>query len=331
MAIALGWIAGIGLHMGDYSRSEETSSAAVAIFEELGDESGAMTERNSLANTLLASGRVERAREIYDEVMSFFIASGDNYAHVPMVNRAMVATWQGDDATAGRLIEELYSFADRLDNPEIRAWTAVVEGDLAAFFDDVDRMEDAFRRALEYSLDAGNRLLEGWSYTGLADVARNRGEYERAHELLRTAEIAGAESGAASIDWVGFVTRIDLAADQRDSAAFAEALSRLLESALTWGDTRTLAMSALGYGLEIRGHDPVNAARLLGLHAAAFEKDRLARRPRHEKLFRDAHDELEESLGEEAFQAAWDEGAAISPLDVMSLMPNVELPSLAET
>jgi hypothetical protein len=90
-------------------------------------------------------------------------------------------------------------------------------------------------------------------------------------------------------------------------------------------------MSALGYGLEIRGHDPVNAARLLGLHAAAFEKDRLARRPRHEKLFRDAHDELEESLGEEAFQAAWDEGAAISPLDVMSLMPNVELPSLAET
>lgn len=331
MAIALGWIAGIGLHMGDYSRSEETSGAAVAIFEELGDESGAMAERNSLANTLLASGRVERAREIYDEVMSFFIASGDNYAHVPMVNRAMVATWQGDDATAGRLIEELYSFADRLDNPEIRAWTAVVEGDLAAFFDDVDRMEDAFRRALEYSLDAGNRLLEGWSYIGLADVARNRGEYERAHELLRTAEIAGAESGAASIDWVGFVTRIDLAADQRDSAAFAEALSRLLESALTWGDTRTLAMSALGYGLEIRSHDPVNAARLLGLHAAAFEKDRLARRPRHEKLFRDARDELEESLGEEAFQAAWDEGAAISPLDVMSLMPNVELPSLAET
>ncbi len=328
MATALGWIAGIALHMGDYSRSEETSNAAVAMFEELGDEVGAMRERNSLANTFLASGRVEQARRIYDEVISFFIERGDNYAHVPMVNRAMVATWQGDVDTAGSLIADLYSFADRLDNPEIRAWAAVVEGDLAAVLDDADRMRAVYQHALEHSLEAGNRLLEGWAYVGLADVARIEGEYGRARELLRTAEVAGAESGAASIDWVGLIARIDLAADERDSAAFAESLSQLLTTALRWKDTRTLAMSALGYGLEVRNDDPANASHLLGLHAAAFEKDKLVRRPRHERLFQEARAELRETLGEEAFEAAWNEGAAMSPLDVMTLMPDVTLPSL---
>lgn len=331
MAIALGWIAGLALHMGDYARSAEASREAVAMFEELGDEAGAMKERNSLANTYLASGRVEKARQIYDDVMSFFAERGDNYAHVPMVNRAMVATWQGEVTIAGRLIEELYSFADRLDNPEVRAWAASVEGDLAAVLDDTGRMRVAYQRALDHSFEAGNRLLEGWAYIGLADVARIDGDYQQAHELLKTAEVAGAESGAASIDWVGLVARIDLAADEGDSAAFADALSRLLATALRWKDTRTLAMSALGYGLEVRSDDPTNAARLLGLHDAAFEKDKLVRRPRHERLFQDARTEIREKLGEETFDAAWAEGGAISPLDVMSLMPDIEAPSPGRT
>ena len=89
MANALGWIAGLGLHMGDHARSEETSSAAVSMFEALGDEAGAMKEQNSLANTYLASGRIEQARAIYDKLLEFFDARGDNYIHIPMVNRAI--------------------------------------------------------------------------------------------------------------------------------------------------------------------------------------------------------------------------------------------------
>lgn len=323
MAIALGWIAGIGLHMGDSSRAEETSRAAVAMFEELEDEVGAMQERNSLGNTYLASGRIEAARQVYDEVVAFFAERKDNYVHVPMINRTMVAVWQGDTATASGLIERLYDYADRLDNPEIRAWTAVGEGDLAAMLGDLDRMEDAYQHALDHSLEAGNRLLEGWAYTGLADVARIRGDYPKAHELLETAAVAGAESGAASIDWIGHVTRIDLAAEERDSDAFDVALRQLLSASLQWQDTRTLAMSAFGYGLEIRSDDPENAARLLGLHEAAFSKEKLARRPRHERLFQDAKAELRERLGDSLFAAAWDQGAAISPLDVLTLMPDM--------
>lgn len=322
MAGALGWIAGIGLHMGDYTRAEETSNAAVAMFEELGDEAGAMRERNSLANTCLASGRFEQARVIYDDVAAYFAERDDNFAHIPMVNRTLVAVWQGDIETASGLIARLYEFADRLDNPEIRAWTAVGEGDLAAMLDDVDRMEASYQDALDHSLEAGNRLLEGWAYTGLADAARIRGEYPKAHELLATAAAAGAESGAASIDWIGHVTRIDLAADERDSAAFEQALQKLLATSLQWQDTRTLAMSAFGYGLEVRNDDPENAARLLGLHEAAFAKEKLARRPRHEELFQEVKRELRERLGETAFERAWAEGSAISPLDVMTLMPD---------
>jgi hypothetical protein len=81
-------------------------------------------------------------------------------------------------------------------------------------------------------------------------------------------------------------------------------------------------MSALGYGLEVIQEDPANAARLLGLHEAAFAREKLARRPRHERLFQMAKRELQAELGEAAFVSAWDQGAAISPLDVMSLMPD---------
>jgi hypothetical protein len=184
-------------------------------------------------------------------------------------------------------------------------------------------MEGAYQRALDHSLGAGNRLLEGWAYTGLADVARVRGEFAKAHELLATAAAVGAESGAASIEWVGHVTRIDLAAEERDREALEAALRRLLASSLQWQDTRTLALSALGYGFEVRHDDPENAARLLGLHEAAFEQENLARRPRHERLFQNAKAELRARLGDGAFEAAWNEGAAISPLDVMTLMPEI--------
>jgi hypothetical protein len=166
-------------------------------------------------------------------------------------------------------------------------------------------------------------LLEGWAYTGLADVARIRGEYTKAHQLLDTAAVAGAESGAASIDWIGHVTRIDLAAEEGDPEAFEDALGKLLKASLQWQDTRTLAMSALGYGLEILTEDPENATRLLGLHDAEFTKEKLARRPRHERLFHDAEAELRGRLGDSAFEAAWDEGAAVSPLDVLTLMPDI--------
>lgn len=327
MATALGWISGLGLHMGDYARAEETSSAAVAMFEALGDEAGAMREQNSLANTYLASGRIEQARAIYDNLVAFFDARGDNYVHIPMVNRAMVAVWQDDPVTATKLIARMRDYANRWDNPEIEAWATLLEGDLAAMLDDVDTMGDAYERALEYSLDAGNRLLEGWAYTGMADVARIRGDYSKAHDLLATASQTGAESGAASIDWVGLVVRIDLAAEERDSQAFEAALNRLLASSLQWGDTRTLAMSALGYGLEVIHDDPANAAQLLGLHEAAFAGEKLARRPRHERLFQAAKIELQAELGQAAFDSNWNEGAAISPLDVMSLMP--DLPQLS--
>jgi predicted ATPase/class 3 adenylate cyclase len=323
MAQALGWIAGLGLHMGDYVRSREASTAAVAMFEDLGDETGAMRERNSLANVYLASGRIEEARETYDRVMAFFDKRDDHFAHIPMVNRAMVASWQGDRALAAELIERLREFADRLDNPEIGAWTALIQGDVAALDEDADTMADAYQRALDHALDAQQRLLEGWAYVGLADVARMRGAFKRAHELLATASAAGAESGAASVEWVALVTHIDLAADERDPEAFTDALNRLLTKAMIWKDTRTLAMSALGYALELRRDDPAGAVRLLGLHEAAFAKDKLARRPRHERLFQGAKSELRIELGHTAFDEAWSEGAAISPLDVATLMPHI--------
>jgi ATP/maltotriose-dependent transcriptional regulator MalT len=297
--------------------------AAVAMFKDLGDETGAMRERNLLANVYLASGRIEEARETYDRVMRFFDERNDHYVHIPMVNRAMVATWQGDRAVATELIERLRKIADRLDNPEIGAWTALIEGDLAALDEDVDAMAKAYQRALDHSLDAQQRLLEGWAYVGLADVARMRGAFELAHELLATATATGAESGAASVEWVSLVTHIDLAADERDPEAFTAALNHLLTKAMTWKDTRTLAMSALGYALELRRDNPAGAARLLGLHEAAFAKDKLARRPRHERLFQEARTELRGELGDTAFDEAWSSGAAISLLEVAMLMPDI--------
>ncbi len=323
MALAVGWISGLALHMGDHARAEETGAEGVAIFEELGDEAGAMRERNSVANMYLASGRVEEARQIYENVSAFFDARDDNYVHIPLINQALVATWQGDDIAAAGLIERLYEMAERLDNPEIRAWVAIVEGSRAVMQNDVNRMEGAYRSALDHSLDSGQRLIEGWAYAGLADVARMRGEFARAHELLATASQTGNESGAASVEWASLVTRIDLAVDERDPVAFDAALKRLLTRAMAWKDKRTLALSALGYGLEIRRDNPMDAARLLGLHEAAFTTDKLARRPRHEELFQTAKTELRAKLGDAAFESAWAEGAAISPLDVADLMPDV--------
>jgi hypothetical protein len=66
----------------------------------------------------------------------------------------------------------------------------------------------------------------------------------------------------------------------------------------------------------------MDAARLLGLHEAAFAADKLARRPRHEELFQTAKAELRAELGDAAFESAWAQGTAISPLDVADLMPD---------
>ena len=187
---------------------------------------------------------------------------------------ACVALDQGDAARARPLAQESLALRRELDD----RWEICVSlnnlGYLAAVEGDYAQAAECFEECLSLSQALGDTRGVALSLNNLGDVVYTQGDVTRAHALL------------------------------------AEALT--LSRDVGWTEGTVDSVEGIARAVAVRGR-PRQAARLLAAAAALRGATQYPLRPAEQVDYDNEVAAVRESLGAEAFEAAWAEGAALSP------------------
>jgi non-specific serine/threonine protein kinase len=211
---------------GDYVRASEFLSAALPLYEVLGNSSERAWTLQQLSNVALFRGNYAQAMATAQESLRLseqmgrrdFIASLQLYAGI-------IAYYQGDDAQAIELIEQglpvLQEFRDGVAVARAFHTLALVarrRGGLA-------EARALFEKSLNVAQEKGSRLDVARAFEGLAGVACAQGQSERAVRLFGAAETARQVIGAPLPTGIRMDYDRDLAMtrSQLDTSTFGEA------------------------------------------------------------------------------------------------------------
>ncbi len=267
----------------------------------------------------LVAGELAEAERDYAAALEGFRALGERWGTAnALAELAALANWRGDRARAAALTDEALQAAGQLDSAEDmadllcnRAAGRVGAGDLGNAQADYERAAELARRA-----GAPEKLAE--AHLGLGEVARLRGDLDRARRLCETALAEcttgwyGADETRASI-----LIALGRIAEAEGSAAAAQAWHRQALSATlasVGSPTAPNAAEALA-GVAMLEADAERAALLLGVGRAlrgssvAGDPDvaRVAARSRAR-------------IGAAAYDAAHQRGAAMTRDQALALL-----------
>jgi DNA-binding NarL/FixJ family response regulator len=198
-------------------------------------------------------------------------------------------------------------------------------GQLAWRFGDYERMAEVSEEADRRTIEAGNHAFRAAAMINLGIVARAAGDDERADHLLETALSMYRRTGHRwGIGWA----LTTLAEDARERGEITRSIRYRQESLQQFWDHGDLwwvaeGLTELGTLLAAQGQEAA-AARLLG--AAEAQREALVMTlmpslaPRYERAV--AH--LRQTLGEEAFAAAWAAGRAMPHPALRDLIATLE-------
>jgi predicted ATPase len=318
---ALGWMSGIGLHLGTYDAAFTAAEQSVRMAQELGDETLAARESNTLANAMMLRGDINGAAPIYEACVEYFESRGNSFYTVPLVNLGVISAWRGRVDEAADVVRRLEDAAVRFGNDDTLSWAAAVEGFAAGFVDDVDGMADAYSGALAAAGKSGQRLIEGWALAGLAEVARRKGDLDLADDYVERAQVVVVESGATSVDWTLLWVRIYLAEDRDDEEGARRWMGVLVNSAIDRRDLLTLGRAASEAAYLVRTEHPVLAAQLIGLSAATREPQDVPLALREQQLSDTTSEVVRQDVGEERFATEVEAGRELDIMSLPSLLP----------
>ncbi|RJL33353.1 BTAD domain-containing putative transcriptional regulator [Bailinhaonella thermotolerans] len=218
------------------------------------------------ATYALYAGDLAALRRYAGESGELFTELGDRWGRLQSTEQlGVLAEIAGDYAEAARLHREGARAAE-----DLRMWTNVSFalsrlGRVALLTGDLDRSADFHARARDLAAEQSHKPAEQFAETGLALVARRRGDlaaaeahllpwldWNRAHEV---------HSGAALVlSLLGYI-----AEDRAEAERAKELHLRSLAHARKTADPRAVALSLEGLaGAESLAGDPALAARLLG-------------------------------------------------------------------
>jgi len=265
---------GLALDQGDYAAASALLERGLSLYRALDDKPGIISALGNLGALAQFRGDYARARALYEESLEMQRASGDRSKIAPLLNNlAETAYWRGDYRQA----EELYGDALAVCREIGETWGAALLlnnlGDLAYEQGDVDRAATLLEQSLGVFRELGNKRGRAFSLTSLGHIGRDRGAYREA------------------------------------AALYAEGLTLLYET----GDKPNTAPCLDGIaGLAHAVGRPRQAARLHGAAAglrAALEAPVV---PGMQDRYERAVAAVRQSLGEDAFAAAWAEGRVLT-------------------
>ncbi|HSG78728.1 MAG TPA: NB-ARC domain-containing protein, partial [Acidimicrobiia bacterium] len=268
---ALAWLGSFYLHRG-HPDFERYIRAAVDAAAASGERHLIARTSVSLGNLYLIRGMLREAREQFEVTLAWARETNDPYLSVPLLNLAILHAWAGRVEDARRHLEELLDRAASSGNLEMEGWALTVQGYVADHANDVPGMDAAFTSAVSVVREAGQKVVEAWAIYGLADVARRRGNLERAQELFNQGLALSREIGTSSQDFFEVRLEVLMACDQGDP----ERIARAWERAARHSRTSENAMATAWVGAELAprvvAELPLEAATVTAMVRAMLER-----------------------------------------------------------
>ena len=313
-ARALNASGSLAFRQGDYEAARELREASLAIFRQLGNQSGIAATLMNLGMVAQEQGDYKAAQVLHRESLTIQRQLGDREGIGQALNNlGAVMLNQGDDAAAQALFEESLTLRQQMENKRGIAVCLINLGDIADSRGEYADAEALHKASLALSREQGEVYGIASSLNRLGSTACRRGDYDAARashaEALSLNRQQGDRSGIAdSLMGIGMV-----AEKQGDLAAAHALCQESLAICRAMGDQRRIVISFVGLGSLAQGlNQPARAARLLG--AAAFLRETIGTslNPADQQEADMQAAIVRDALGEEAFQAAWAEGRVMT-------------------
>lgn len=196
MAHALRRLGHLNLHLGHYDIARDNFQEEFGLWRGLSLPRLAAEALRSLGETYLAEADFEKADEVLKESLSSFEQVGDEgNALFSLLDLVELALRQSQPQVAQRLLRQARPLADRRQRSEVQALWWLLSGRVYLHQNDLETVNLALDRALEYSIQAGGLMLTE-TILDFALLYRRLGEDENAARLLGFAQ---AQTGLPAV------------------------------------------------------------------------------------------------------------------------------------
>ena len=293
-ATALGGVGMIAKDQGDFVHAQHCFEESLAIAELIGDEHRAARVLRSLGIVSSNQSEFDRAEELFTEALVRLRSL--QVQDLPAIGSCLadlglVAERRGDPRRAIAYFEEALPLA-RASGDQVFA--AILLSNLSGAYMSIDnwaRGEALAEEALVQSRNLGDRFGTAINLYNLADCVQRRGETAGAWERYRESLVITHELGERQL------------------------ASRILDRV-----ANLLAVAGL----------PRPASHLLGAAAAQRREIGDTLFPIEEESVAETIATTRTALGEEAFQAAWEAGESLSPVQAVAEVLAIDLPAFAD-
>jgi predicted ATPase len=278
-AEVLAGVGGVAWAQGDHAGARSHLEESVGIRRQLGDEPGLAFAVDRLGNIALHQGDYEVARALFEESRALHRGKEAQWGvALALTNLGRTALKRGDTETAGSHFAESLALCRELGDQWGIGNAMSNFGLIALSLGDYVAARSFLEQGLAIRRQLGNKPDIAWSISHLGTVGARQGEYVAARSLLEEGLSLWRELG-----------------DRESVAVCLEALAAV----------------AGGEG------QPERAARLCGAAAALRKAIGVPRPPADQDDYDRRVAAARDTLGEEAFAAAWSAGQAMSIEDAI--------------
>lgn len=271
---ALNALALLAWRQGDYATARAYLDDSLKILGQADNPSALAEALHALGHVVFEGGDYAGADELFEESRSGYQDLGDTAATIPLIgDLGMVAYHRGSYAEAKRIFEETYRLSEQHGLTDRMADALNRLGDLARLSNDLDQAQDLYEQSWALWKEARGTPGIASALHKLSQLRRHRGERDGTLALLRES--------------------IHLQQELGNKQGIAECLAGFGGLAYDSGDSKQAArrLAAAARVLEAIGAPLAPADRV------EFERDVEA---------------AGSALGESAWQAAWEEGQALT-------------------
>ncbi|HEX8917344.1 MAG TPA: tetratricopeptide repeat protein, partial [Chloroflexota bacterium] len=281
---ALNALALLAWRQGDYATARAHLDDSLTILGQADSPSALAEALHALGHVVFEGGDYAGAEALFEESRSRYQDLGDAWNTIPLIgDLGMVAYHRGSYVEAKRIFEETHRLSKQYGLTDRMADALNRWGDLARLSNDLDQAQTLYEQSWVLWKEARGMPGVASALHKLSQLRRHRGEMDDAMALLR------------------------------ESVHLQQEL----------GNKQGIAECLAGFGgLAYDRGDPKRAARLLAAAARVLEDTGAPLAPADRVEFERDVAAARSALGESAYQAAWEEGQALTVEEVVAEVLN---------